>query len=351
MKKYLTVALAVILLFSIATGCRANPPQGQTGISPSPGADQTTPPATGGNQTVLRLAENQPADYPTTLGDLEFARLVEERTNGRIKIQVYYGGQLGDEKSTIEQTQFGAIDFVRSSISPVSEFAKELNALQLPFIYRDEEHMWKVLNGEIGDELLKSVETANLVGLTWYDAGARHFYNTKKEVKSVPDMKGMKIRVQESQMMMGLVNALGASPSPMAYGEVYSALQTGVIDGAENNWPSYISSSHYEVAKFITTDGHTRVPEIVVASKATMEKLSADDQETIRSAARDSTEVQRQEWQKYSQKSEETAKAAGVVVTDLSEDAVAEFQEAMKPLYEEFGKDYQELIQRIQETK
>ena len=312
-------------------------------------AEPTVEPAQ--EQIVFRLADNQPADYPTTLGDLEFARLVEEKTNGRIKIEVYYGGQLGDEKSTIEQVQFGAIDFARVSLSPIAEFAKELYALQMPYIYRDTDHEWKVLDGPIGDELLKSVEKADLVGLTWYDSGSRNFYNSKREVKTIADLKGLKIRVQESQLMMGMVEALGASATPMAYAEVYSALQTGVIDGAENNWPSYISTAHYEVAKFITIDQHTMVPEIVIASADTMSKLSAEDQEIIKQAAKESTAFQKTEWETYSAKSIQDAKDAGCTITELDAATVAEFQAAVQPLYDEFGKDYVDLIKRIQETK
>jgi len=357
MKRVLSLVLTLVLLVSVLAGCGTTPAPAASSAAPTPVASSAPSkeaqpsPKPQADQIVLRLAENQPADYPTTLGDLEFARLVEERTNGRIKIEVYYGAQLGDEKSVIEQVQFGAIDFARISISPISEFAKDLNALQLPYIYRDADHMWKVLSGPIGDELLKSVESANLVGLTWYDSGSRNFYNTKKEVKSVADLKGMKIRVQESKLMMGLVEALGASPTPMAYGEVYSALQTGVIDGAENNWPSYISSSHYEVAKYITIDSHTRVPEIVVGSPITLGKLSAEDQEIIKKAAKESTELQKAEWAKYSKKSEDAAVAAGCTITTLDEATTLEFQNAMKPLHDELGKDYADLIKRIQDTK
>ncbi len=146
--------------------------------------------------------------------------------------------------------------------------------------------MWKVLNGQIGEDFLKSLEPANFVGLCWYDSGARDFYNSKREIKTVADLKGMKIRVQESKLMMELVSALGAVPTPMPFGEFYSALQTGVIEGAENNWPSYFSTSHYEVAKYFTLDGHTRVPEITIASKIVMDKLSKEDQEMIKKAER-----------------------------------------------------------------
>ena len=300
---------------------------------------------------VLRLGETHVADYPTTKGNYEFARLVEERTGGRIKIEVYHSSQLGQEKAVIEVVQFGAIDFTRVSISPLSAFAPAFDALQMPYLYRGEEHMWKVLNGSIGEEFLASLEPANFVGLAWYDSGARNFYNSKKEIKSVADLKGMKIRVQESQLMMGLVSALGAVPTPMPFGEVYSALQTGVIDGAENNWPSYFSTSHYEVAKYFTLDGHTRVPEILIASKISMDKLSKEDQEIIKQAAKDSMPYQIKLWKEFEKVSEEKVRAAGSIITELTPEAVVEFQNAMQPMYDALSPELQEVVKKIRDVQ
>ncbi|MDK2799579.1 MAG: hypothetical protein PWP27_849 [Clostridiales bacterium] len=356
LKRVLALSIAVVFMFAVFAAC------GQTAQkqepAPQPKADENKTedkkaeapaPKPSGEQIVLRLGETHPADYPTTLGDKEFARLVEERTNGRIKIEVYHGAQLGEEKAVIEQVQFGAIDFTRVSLSPLAEFSKKMNVLQLPYLYRNADHMWKVLNGPIGDEFLKSIEDANFVGLTWYDGGARNFYNSKRPIKSVADMKGLKIRVQESKLMMELVKALGASPTPMPYGEVYSGLQTGVIDGAENNWPSYDTSSHYEVAKYYTLDEHTRVPEILIASKMSMDKLSKEDQEIIKQAARDSQKLQREEWAKKEKESEKKVRDAGCEIIELESNE--EFQKAVAPLYDEFAGDYKDLIQKIKDTK
>ncbi|MBP3771264.1 MAG: TRAP transporter substrate-binding protein [Treponema sp.] len=297
---------------------------------------------------VLRYAENQAQDYPTTQAAYKFAELVEEKTDGRIHIDVYHGGQLGDEKAVIEQLQFGAIDFTRVSISPLAEFDKSLNVLQLPYLYKDAAQMWRVLEGDIGENFLKGVEKAGLIGLSWFDAGARNFYNSKRPVTKLDDLKGLKIRVQESQLMMGMVKALGASATPMAYGEVYSGLQTGVIDGAENNWPSYDSVSHYEVAKYFVLDEHTRVPEMQMVSKITWDKISPEDQKIIKECAIESAKIERELWAAKEGASEAKVKAAGSVITSLEPGEKEKFQAAMAPLYTEFGKGYEDLIKQIQ---
>ncbi|MDD3981500.1 MAG: TRAP transporter substrate-binding protein [Spirochaetales bacterium] len=295
---------------------------------------------------VLRLAETHPQDYPTTKGDYEFARLVEERSGGRIKIEVYYGSQLGQEKAVIEQVQFGAIDMTRVSISPVASFVPKLNAFQMPYLYRDEAHQWKVLKGDIGKNLLASLEPFGFIGLGWFEAGSRNFYNSKRPITKPEDLKGLKIRVQESELMMGLVSAFGAVPTPMAYGEVYSALQTGVVDGAENNWPSYFSTSHYEVAKYFCLDEHTRVPEIIIGSKISLGRLSKADQELIKQAALDAIDYQRAEWAKYEQISIDKVKAGGSQITYIGDKT--EWQKLMDPLYKKQSKEIQDFVKQIQ---
>lgn len=181
---------------------------------------------------VFSYADNQPENYPTTLGAKYFADLVLERTNGRIKINVYANGEKGTELSVIEQLEFGGIDFGRASIMLVSNNVPELNVLQLPYLYQDREHMWAVLDGQVGDDFMGFLEGHGYVGLSWYDAGARHFYNSVKPIECMEDLQGMKMRVAESNLMYGLVRALGAVPYTLAYPDVYSGLETGVIDGA-----------------------------------------------------------------------------------------------------------------------
>lgn len=299
---------------------------------------------------TLRLGETHPADYPTTKGDYEFARLVKERSNGRITVEVYHSKQLGEEKAVIEQVQLGAIDFTRVSISPMAAFVRDLDALQLPYLYRDADHMWKVLTGPIGAELFKKLEPSNFVGMCWYDGGSRNFY-TKKPVKTVADLKGMKIRVQQSPLMVGLVEGLGAVATPLDFGQVYSALQTGVVDGAENNWPSYLSTSHFEVARYFITDEHTRVPEILVASKRVFDRLSKEDQELIKKAAWDSMPVQIKLWKEYEVVAEKAVRDKGAMITEVTPEEKAKFMAAMQPLYDKQPKEILAVVERIRAVK
>lgn len=301
------------------------------------------------NAEIFRLAEIHPSDYPTTLADKEFARLVEERTDGRIIIMVYDSQQLGEERAVLEQVQFGAIDFARTSLAPLSEFAPQLNVLQLPYIYRDGDHMWKVLNSSIGDFFLKSIENEDFIGLGWYDAGARSFYNSVKEIHTIDDLQGLKFRVMESELMLDMAKALGASVTPMPYGEVYSAIQTGVIDGAENNFPSYDTSSHYEVAKYFTVDEHVRVPEVLIASTRVLDRISEEDLKIIKECAKDTQMYQREKWQEKVKESEKKMKEKGCIITEIEDKE--KFIEAVSPIYTKYAKDYLDIVKQIQEMQ
>jgi tripartite ATP-independent transporter DctP family solute receptor len=300
---------------------------------------------------VFTYAENQSEDYPTTQGAYKFAEIVKEKTNGRIEINVQAAAVLGDEKSVMEKMQFGAIHFSRVSLSPLSEFVPKLNVLQLPYLYRDAAHEWKVLEGPIGDDFMNSFAGSKLVALSWYDSGSRNFYNSKKEVKTLEDLKGMKIRVQESALMMGMIEALGANPTPMPYGEVYSSLQTGVVDAAENNWPSYESTGHYEVAKYFVLDEHTRVPELQIVAESVWTSLSKEDQAIIKAAALESALYERKLWAEREKISEDKVRKAGCIITPLSPEEKAKFQAAVKPMYEKFAKDYMDTVNAIINTK
>jgi len=295
---------------------------------------------------VLRAADNQPEDYPTVQGLLFMADYLEAATDGRITMEVFPGGQLGDERSTIEQVQLGVIDVVRTSTSPVGEFYEPIGVFSLPYIFRGESHMWKVVNGAIGRELLDGLQDADLVGLAYYDSGSRNFYTTETPIRSVADLSGLRIRTQQSQVVLDMMEALGAEPVPLAFAEVYSSLQTGVIDGAENNFPSYGPSGvrHYEVAPYFTLDGHARVPEVVMISKSTWDRLSTEDQMLVREAALASVTVQAALWDDLSGASRDAVIEAGSEIITVD---VSEFQAAMAPLYEQYGPAFGDLVDRI----
>ncbi len=296
---------------------------------------------------VFRYAENQAADYPTSQGAYYFAQLVEERTDGRIQIIVYAGGSLGREKDIIRQMQYGGVDFARISISQLGETVPKLNVLQMPYLYNSSAHMWSVLDGEIGENLLVEVNNYDLVGLSWYDAGTRNFYNSVRPITCLEDMQGMEIRVQESSLMEDMVKSLGATPVPLSYEEVYSAIEVGEVDGAENNWPSYESMKHYEVARYWTEDEHTRVPEIQLCSEITWELLSEEDQEIIRQAAVESAIYERELWAEREKTAKEKAIAGGTEVTELSPAEIARFRDAMEGVYTKYCSGYLDIIDQI----
>ncbi|TCK93239.1 tripartite ATP-independent transporter DctP family solute receptor [Natranaerovirga hydrolytica] len=357
MKKLLSIIMTLVIILSI-TACSSSddtndlPDNGDLGteeiLEPDDSEDVDEPT----EQITLRLAELHAEDYPTTLANYEFARLVEERSNGRIKIDVYAGGQLGDEKAVIEQLQFGGIDFARVSLAPFAEFSRDLNALMMPYLYRDADHMWNVLNGEIGQELLESVYDAGFIGLCWYDGGARNFY-TSTEVNSLEDLSGLKIRVQENQLMFSLIEHLGASPVSVPMGDIYTAVQTGVIEGAENNWPTYESFSQYEVAPYFVLDGHTRVPEILAASKSSLEsKLSDEDIQMIIECAKETQEFQIQKWNEREEASREIVENAGTITVELSQEELQKFSDAVQPIYEMSPyNEYEEIVSKIRDVQ
>ena len=298
-------------------------------------------------EITLRSADIHPDGYPTVEAVKYMGQLVSERTNGRIKIEVMNNAVLGTEKDTIEQTRFGVIDMNRVNAAPFNNLVAETTVLGLPFLFRSTEHMHKTVDGPIGDEVLAAFEPHGLIGLTFYDSGARSFYTTEKPIEKLADLKGMKIRVQQSDLWIAMMEAFGANPTPMPMGEVYSSLETGVVDGAENNWPSYESARHYEVAKNYTLTEHSLTPEILVISKMAWDKLSPEDQKIIKQAARESTPKMRELWAAREKASEEKVRAAGNKITTVDK---AEFSAAMKPVYDKFVTDpkMKDLLERVQ---
>ena len=296
-------------------------------------------------------ADVHPADYPTVEAVKFMGKQLAAASGGKLGVKVFPNGALGSEKDTIEQLKIGALDMMRINSSPLNNFVPETVALCLPFVFRDTQHMRNVLDGPIGDEILAAMEPAGLVGLAYYDSGARSIYTVKAPVKSLADLKGLKIRVQQSDLWVGMIQSLGANPTPMPYGEVYTALKTGLVDAAENNWPSYESSRHFEAAKFYNITEHSLAPEVLVMSKKVWDTLSKEDQALVRKAAKDSVPVMRKLWDEREQASRKAVEAAGVQVVTVANKQ--EFVDAMKPVYQKFAGDEKlsSLVKRIQDTK
>ncbi len=295
----------------------------------------------------LRAADLHPADYPTVLAVKSMAKQLSEQTDGRIDLKMYSGAQLGTEKATLEITIFGGIDINRTSLAPMNSIAPQTGVLSLPFLFRSIEHMRNVVDGPIGDEILATLEPHGLIGLAFYDSGARSMYNTRHPIHSPADMEGMKIRVMNSDIFVDMIAALGANATPMSFGQVYESLALGTIDGAENNWPSFDSSRHFEVAKFFSVTQHVMVPEVLVMSRYRWERLSAEDQQLIRKAAKDSVKTMRRLWDARVAASHEAMIAAGVnIVDDIDKQP---FMDAMAPLYDEYLQEpaLREMVERI----
>jgi tripartite ATP-independent transporter DctP family solute receptor len=335
-KKLLSLLATTFLAVGVLAAC------GSSDTGTSEGGDDS---GDAGETVTLKLAENQPEDYPTTIGAKEFARLVEEKTDGRYKIEVYAGGQLGDERSVIEQLQLGTIDLTRVNAIPLSEFSNDIGVLAMPYLFEDEDEKWDILNGEIGQDLLETFEGSSLVGLSFYDSGERSFYNTQRPVTTPEDIAGLQIRVQQSDLAIDIINSLGASATPMEYGEVYSALQTGVIDGAENNFPSYFTSNHFEVAKYFTVNGYQGVPEVLLSSEKLWNELSAEDQEIFREAALESVSVQREAWANLVEEAQKAVVENGSELVEI--DDMTPWREAVQPVYDKYGDQFAEWLERI----
>ncbi|MGE4297375.1 MAG: TRAP transporter substrate-binding protein [Desulfovibrionaceae bacterium] len=299
---------------------------------------------------VLKSADTHAEDYPTVQAVKHMGQLLDTWTKGRITIKLYPGRQLGEEKDTIEQTIAGALDLNRVNLAPLNSIVPETAIPALPYIFRSIEHMHTVMDGAIGQEILDSLVPHGMVGLCFYDSGARSFYNSKRPIKSPADMKGMKIRVQNSDLFVATMEALGADATPMEFGQVYEALKTGVIDGAENNWPSYESTRHFEVAKYYSLDQHSMSPEVLVISKKSWDKLSKDDQALVRKAAKESVPVMRTLWNARVEKSKAIVMKAGNEVLDVEKQP---FIDAMAPVYERFAATpaLKDLVKRIQAVK
>ncbi|QXI30149.1 TRAP transporter substrate-binding protein [Pseudomonas vanderleydeniana] len=294
----------------------------------------------------IKFADVHPAGYPTVVAEENMGKALTRQSNGQLTFKMFSGGVLGSEKEVVEQTQIGAIQMARVSLGIVGPVVPDVNVFNMPFVFRDQAHMRKVIDGEIGQEILDKITQSefNLVALAWMDGGTRNLY-TKKPVRSLADLKGMKIRVQGNPLFIETINAMGGNGIAMDTGEIFSALQTGVIDGAENNPPTLLEHNHYQNAKYYALTGHLILPEPVVMAKSTWEKLTPEQQALVRQLARQAQLEQRALWDAKSASSEEKLKAAGVEFVEVDKKP---FYEATASIRQKYGAPYAELMTRIE---
>lgn len=299
-------------------------------------------------QTVLIASDTHPDGYPTVEAVKYFGELVKERTAGRYSVDVKFAAQLGQEADTVEQVRAGAIAINRTSLGPWNGLVKQTIVPSLPYIFKSTAHARSVMSGPIGDEILAAFEPYGVVGLAFYDGGARSFYTSNKQITSVADLKGMKLRTMQSDIFVDMMAAFGATATPMPYGEVYSAIETGVVDGAENNFPSYDTAKHSEVAKFYTLDEHLIVPEVLVISKMVWDTISAEDQAIIKAAAKESVAKQYELWDAKVAESRKIVEDAGSTIVEVADKQA--FVDAVKPVYDKYAADpeLKTLIEKIQ---
>lgn len=303
------------------------------------------------DKMILKSSDVHPEGYPTVAAVQNMGKKLEAATDGRLTIQVYPSMQLGGEKESLEMAQLGALALTRVSVGVMGPIVDNLNVFNLPFVFRDINHMHKVIDGEIGQKLLQEINnhpTAGLIGLAWMDAGARSVYNSKRPVEKLEDLQGLKIRTMGNPMFVDMANAMGANGVAMGYDQLINALQTGVVDGAENNYPSYDTGQHYNYAPYYSTTQHLIIPEILVFSKKVWESLSPDDQALIRKFAAEAQLEERKLWAEREQQALENMKKNNVTITEISPAEKKRFQEAMKPVWDKYGAKYAELVNQIQ---
>jgi tripartite ATP-independent transporter DctP family solute receptor len=306
-------------------------------------------PAAAQQKQVLKAADVHVLGYPTVEAVERMGKKLEAATSGRLSIQMFPAMQLGGEKEMIEQAQVGALQFARISVGPVGTIVDELNVFNMPFVFRDVAHMRKVIDGPIGEELMEKISSnpqTRLIGLAWMDAGARSVYNVKRPVRSVDDLKGLKVRMMGNPIFVDTMNALGGNGIAMGMDQVYNALQTGVVDGAENNPPSYDSFGHFQLAKFYSLTEHLIIPEILVFSRRSWDALSKADQDLIRKLSKEAQFEQRKLWDEREAQSMKKIKDSGIEVITFSDKKP--FQDAVKPVWDKYGAKYADLVKRIQ---
>lgn len=297
---------------------------------------------------MIYLAHSLPQSHPVHKGILTFQKVLLEKSNGKLLIKIFPDGQLGSERETLELLQIGSVAITKVSAANLSNFVPEYHVLGIPYLFRNKEHQFSVLEGEVGKYILEKGSEFWLRGLCYYDAGSRSFYTSNKAIRTPEDLKGLKIRVMNNQMSINMVNALGGSATPMSYGELYTAIQQGVVDGAENNPPSFVSSNHYEVSKYYTLDQHSSVPDVLVIGTKYWNSLTAEEQQWVQEAADESSQAQKVFWNESVEESMQIAKEAGVEII-IPEKSL--FAEKTKSVLEEFEKEFPELSVLVEKIK
>jgi len=301
------------------------------------------------NSKTLTLAHGLPISHPVHKGIVVFQQELQKISRGKLNVKIYPDGQLGGERETLELLQIGSVAMTKVSAATMSNFVPEYGALSIPYIFRDKDHCFKVLEGKIGQLLLDKGQDRLLKGLCFYDAGSRSFYTKKKPVKSSNDVKGLKIRVMNDPTAVKMVNALGGSPTPMAYGELYTALQQGVVDGAENNVPSFVTSRHFEICKYYSLDQHTYIPDVLIIGTNTLHRLSNQEKEWVYNAAKKSAIAQKQFWEESVNEGLKTLEKAGV---NIFRPDKTPFRDKTESIIEEFkNKSFGNIVKAIINTK
>lgn len=297
---------------------------------------------------VLYFGHNSPQTHPVHKGVLEFKKVLEEKSNGSLSVKIFPDAQLGSEREVLELLQIGSVAATKVSAATLSNFVPEYHILGIPYLFRDEAHRFDVLEGPIGKSILEKGSKFWLRGLCFYDAGSRSFYTSTKAIRTPDDLEGLKIRVMNNQMAINMVNAMGGSATPLAYGELYTAIQQGVVDGAENNPPSFVSSNHYEISKYYTLDEHSAVPDVLIIGTKYWNKLSDQEKNWVQEAANESAQAQKVFWKASVEKSMKIAKDAGVeiIIPDKSL-----FAEKSKSVIKEFIEEHPEMETTINQIK
>jgi len=297
---------------------------------------------------VLYLAHTLPQTHPVHKGIVEFKKVLNEKSGGKMDVKIFPDGQLGSEREVLELLQIGSVAITKVSAATLSNFVPEYHILGIPYLFRDKQHQFDVLEGDIGKSILEKGSKFWLRGLCYYDAGSRSFYTSNKAIRTPDDLEGLKIRVMNNQMAINMVNSMGGSATPLAYGELYTAIQQGVVDGAENNPPSFVSSNHYEISKYYTLDQHSSVPDVLLIGTKFWEKLTEEEKIWVQEAADESAQAQKKFWSDSVDESMRIAKEAGVEII-IPEKSL--FAEKSKSVVEEFVKEFPEMAPIVDKIK